>query len=493
MKQIFLVILVVFYAKVGKAQNEEPITIGHKTTIFSKILNETRKIWVYTPGTTSQYSDANTRHPVLYLLDGDAHFFSTVGIVQQLSQANGNGVLPEMIVVAIENTDRLRDLVPYSTSAVHPNAVNPFVNFLSAELIPFIDSSYHTAPYKVLMGHSLGGLTAIDMLTNSPEIFNAYIAVDPSMWYENEKFLNHTISALPRQKLNEKRLFVGMANSMPGNMKISELKTDKNPETQHIRSMLKLDKFLKDNAIGGLEYQQKYYESEKHNTVPMLSEYDGLRFIFDYYFLNATAADFTDSTAFIALKLRKHYDNITKKMGYKVSAPEAFVNYLGYDALSKKQYKKAEALYTLNIENYPNSNKAFDSYGDFFNAVKDTANAVKAYEKSLKIKYDMVVSGKLNALLNQKKYELSVKDLERYTGVYMIEIYNIPVTLEVRNGKLWSKVPGKPDSKFVPIGKNVFTIKEEQGYTITFQMEGEKPVNFTSVQPNGTFKAIRIQ
>ena len=89
------------------AQNNESITIGKKEIIYSRALNENRKIWIYTPNITSQSVSPDKRYPVLYLLDGDAHFFSTVGIIQQLSQANGNGVLLEMILVAIENTNRL--------------------------------------------------------------------------------------------------------------------------------------------------------------------------------------------------------------------------------------------------------------------------------------------------------------------------------------------------------------------------------------------------
>lgn len=83
------------------AQGKESVFIGTKEVISSKILNENRKVWIYLPNNTSQIKNLSKRYPVMYLLDGEAHFYSTVGIIQQLSQANGNGVLPEMIVVAI--------------------------------------------------------------------------------------------------------------------------------------------------------------------------------------------------------------------------------------------------------------------------------------------------------------------------------------------------------------------------------------------------------
>jgi len=138
----------------AQAQKSESISIGKKENYYSQVLKENRKIWIYTPDITSQLSSPDKRYPVLYLLDGEAHFFSTIGIIQQLSQANGNGVLPEMIVVAIENTNRVKDLSPLPDL----NNTNPFIDFLSTELLPYIDKNYNTAPYKLLVGHSLGGL-----------------------------------------------------------------------------------------------------------------------------------------------------------------------------------------------------------------------------------------------------------------------------------------------------------------------------------------------
>ncbi len=485
MKKLFIVTVSILFSFFASAQNSESIIIGEKEIIYSNVLNEDRKLWIYTPNMTSHNSSSNKRYPVLYVLDGDAHFFSTVGIIQQLSQANGNGVLPEMIVVAIENTNRFRDLVP-SDDLID---ANPFIDFLSSELIPYIDENYHTAPYKLLVGHSLCGLFAIDLLTAYPRLFNAYIAIDPSMWYDNEKFLNKTVRQLPRQLMNGIKLFVGTANTIPRGMTISELENDNSAKTQHIRSIFKLDEFLKTNT-NGLQYAQKYYETEGHNTVPLLSEYDGLRYIFDYYHLHATEKDFADSTALIASKLKTHYDKVSEEMGYKNSAPEAFINYFAYEALGKKHYKKAEALFKLNIEGYPESSNVYNSYAEYFLTINDTINAIANYKKALEIENSEETQRKLDALTTQAILLPASIDLDKFAGVYVLETYNIPVILEVRNGTLWSKVPGQEDSEFQLLSENVFTVKGKQGYTITIQMNGDNPLGFTSVQPNGTFQAV---
>lgn len=485
MKTLFISSVLSLLSFCLKAQDDKNITLGKKEVITSKVLNENRTLWIYTPNITSTNLDPNKRYPVLYLLDGEAHFFSTVGIIQQLSQANGNGVLPEMIVVAIENTNRIRDLVP-TDNHLEPN---PFVRFLSNELIPYIDKNYNTAPYKLLVGHSLGGLTVIDILTNSPNLFNAYLAIDPSMWYNNESYLKNTIAKLPHLNMSGKRLFIGTANTIPKGMTIAQLKKDTSFETQHIRSIFKLHDFMKTNT-NGLFYKHKYYETERHNTLPLLCEYDGLRFIFDYYHLDLSEKDFEDSTTLIATKLKTHFAEVSEKMGYRNAPPEMLLSYLGYDAIKKRHFDKAGALFNLNMQWYPESSSVYESYADYFLAINDTANAITNYKKALLINNDTATIGKLNAITKPNKVYLSHDYLQPFTGVYTLLDFNIDIKLEMRNGKLWAIVPGQADSEFLPISENVFTVNGQQGYTITFQTKNNMPEGFTSVQPNGTFKAV---
>ena len=488
MRKNIITYTIILLTIAANSQNSLNILIGKKEKIYSNLLKENRNIFIYTPTYTSNDTSGNKRYPVIYILDGDAHFLSTVGIVQQLSQANVNGVLPEMIVVGIENTNRLRDLTPVLNASQNKDHVNNFVNFISSELMPYIEKNYNTAPYKILIGHSLGGLTAVNILTTFPKLFNAYIAIDPSMWYEKEEFLKQTMTQLPKENLKGTRLFIGIANSLPKGMSLTKLNKDKSTETQHIRSIFKLDKFLKLTS-NGLKYAQKYYDSENHNSVPLISTYDGLKFIFDYYKLDATEKDFSDTTNLIATKLKNHYEKVSSEMGYKISAPEAFVNYFGYDALNKKQYSKAQAMFQLNVESYPNSSNVYDSYGDYFALRNDTINAIINYKKANTIKNDTTVLNKISVLSKPHTFTISLEDLHKYTGTYTLQGFNIDVTLDIINGKLFSKMAGRANSEFVPVSKNVFTVKGTKGYTITFEMNGDKPTGFISVQPDGTYIA----
>ncbi|MBK8951773.1 MAG: hypothetical protein IPM85_05065 [Chitinophagaceae bacterium] len=160
------------------------------------------------------------------------------------------------------------------------------------ELIPHIDSLYPTQPFRLLIGHSFGGLTVMNIITNYTRMFNAYIAIDPSMWYDKENFLRATHKKLASQKYTGTRLFVGIANTMAEGMTVEKMKKDTSAETRHIRSIFALDKFIKANPQNGLQYASKYYADDDHSSVPLISEYDGLRFIFSWYRLKLSLSDF---------------------------------------------------------------------------------------------------------------------------------------------------------------------------------------------------------
>src|SRR5687767_3127212 len=329
MKNSILFILSVIISLGSFAQTDNKIVIGKMDSVYSTILKEQRKVWVYTPYLKAGMQNPGQRYPVVYLLDGEGHFESVAGMIQQLSQVNGNTIVPEMIVVAIPNTNRTRDLTPTRIQSDLPmmdsnfskstGGGEDFTAFMAKELIPHIDSLYPTQPFRVLIGHSFGGLAVMNIMTNHTKLFNAYIAIDPSMWYDKEQFLKTTQKKLGGQKYNGTSLYVGIANTLNEGMTVEKLKKDTSVETRHIRSIFALDKFIKANPQNGLKYASKYYADDDHGSVPLVTEYDALRFIFSWYRFKFTIADFMGPDIGVVQRMKQHYQNVSKEFGFKVS------------------------------------------------------------------------------------------------------------------------------------------------------------------------------
>ncbi len=300
----------------GKVDKEN-VVIGKTDSVHSKILGENRNIWVHVP------DGANQKYPVVYVLDGDGHFSSVVGMIQQLSTINGNTMCPKMIVVGIPNTDRTRDLTPThidadppymdSTSSKTSGGGENFIAFIEKELMPFIEAKYPTAPYKMLIGHSFGGLAVMQTFTHHTDLFDAYICIDPSMWWDKQRLLKETQKVLAEKKFEGKSLYLSIANTMEEDMDIKNVEKDTTADSQHIRAILKLQAAFDKNQQNGLKYRSKYYPNDTHSSAPLITEYDALRFFFDFFPLKLGMKDFTDSTGALANKYRNHYAIYQKK------------------------------------------------------------------------------------------------------------------------------------------------------------------------------------
>jgi predicted alpha/beta superfamily hydrolase len=261
------------------------LIIGKVDSIYSKVLKEYRKVWIYLPASARNASYAKQHYPILYLLDGDDHFSSVTGMIQLLSD---NTLFSEMIVVGIPNTDRLRDLTPTKTLIGWDGKISKglknsgggekFATFIEKELMPHIDSLYAASPYKIIVGHSLGGLTVMNLLVHHSNMFDAFVAIDPSMWWDNKKLLNETKQALAEKKIQGKSLFLAIANTMSSGIDTMKVRHDTSSNTAHIRSILELNEAFNVNPLKGLSFASKYYNDDNHGSVPLIAEYDALHF-----------------------------------------------------------------------------------------------------------------------------------------------------------------------------------------------------------------------
>jgi len=382
-----LLLLLIFVCTQTFAQNNGNIVIGKTDTIHSAILNEKREILIYVPKARNNDAKVVASYPVIYLLDGYAAFHSVTGVVQYLSSV---GKMPEMIVVAISNTDRVRDLTPthsaqWSDGTVDSAALKTsgggekFTLFIEKELMPYIESTYRTDPYRMFVGHSLGGLTVLNTLINHPSLFNSYVAIDPSVWWDKQSLLKKANTVLTQKSFSGKKLFYASANTMEKGMDTLRVIKDTAIKNVHVRNNFKFREVLLKNKKNNLVWNWKYYNEDNHPSVPLIAAYDAFHFFFKGFEL---ANDLNDPSLDVNF-VRNHYKNVSAMLGYSVLPTESTVNILGYINLENKDYAKAYSFFELNIENYPESFNVYDSMGDYYIAKGDKQKAKELLLKAL--------------------------------------------------------------------------------------------------------------
>ena len=385
----------------------ERIEIGFVDSVYSNILHEQRKVWIYIPNSFSYSVFKGQQHyPVVYLLDGDTHFHAFTGILEHLSEENGNMICPDMIVVGILNTDRTRDLTPTrdSTTDPHSGGADRFTEFIEKELILHIDSLYHPSPFRMLIGHSYGGLTVINTLLHHAEPFNAFVAIDPSLSWNNHVMLKQTDSVLATADFKSKKLFIGVANTMSADMTLRRVQQDTSAENRHIRSILAFVNDLKENAVKSLNWDYNYYEDEDHYSVPIRASYDALHFIFRDYAFTAYNELFDTSITTDSAKqiVASHFKYASCKLGFEMQPPEHFLNALANMFQKEGLTERAKAFLQWNLNYYPNSCNACECMGDFCSKQNNNAEALEFYKKAAALNATEAVNEKIRQLIKSK-------------------------------------------------------------------------------------------
>lgn len=232
--------------------NAAPLNIGETFTISSKILGETRRINVYLPPGYTESAKAN--FPVLYMPDGGLaeDFLHVAGLLQV---SVGNETMRPFLLVGIENTERRRDMTGPTENekdkkiAPRVGGSAAFRKFIRQELMPQIKMRYRTTAETAIVGESLAGLFVIETFLLEPDLFDTYIAFDPSLWWNNQKLVDGAAARLRTRPKLDKTLY--LASSGEDTAEITQ----------------RFAEVLARNTASGLRWHYEKMPEEKHSTI----------------------------------------------------------------------------------------------------------------------------------------------------------------------------------------------------------------------------------
>lgn len=357
----------------GNSQSRN-IVAGKAYNIHSILLDEDRELQIGLPW---NYQSSSNSYPVLYLLDGwDYSFKFTQAVVEFLVE---NSKIPEMIVVGINNTNRDRDFTPteFNRSSTgelaeynQSGGADNFIKFLEEELRTHIDTTYRTLEFNIIVGHSLGGLLTSHIMLEKPSLFNAYIHLSPSIWWDNKLLVKKAELKLKNWSL-KRNIFVYYGY---------ELETDS--VSIHQESTEELISKIKESRPKSLKLKTSFTPSETHNSLVLKSTYEALEFVFDKYSLphNGDILELIEPQ-----QIRSHFKEASEELGYQVPIPEWYLNRTANFYAYYRNYNLALKTSKLFVDLYPNSDQAYFNLATSYAELGEKKQAIRAFEKVIEI------------------------------------------------------------------------------------------------------------
>ncbi len=376
-------------------------------SIFSKTLSESRDFWVRLPDNFQP--DNDEKYAVIYLLDG----FSLESTLEAVYGNYWGHYLPHMILVGVSNrSNRTRDLTTSQIKMRRGSAMDSetggaetFTKFMEKELIPYIDSKYPTMNYRTLIGHSYAGLFTINMLVNHKHLFQNYIAIDPSLDWDDQKLLKEAKEKLSTESYEGKSLFVSLAaeqlHMWNEEIIMENIMDDSSEFTLFARSIIEFSNYTTSQKQNGLNFSWKVYNEDLHGTVPLPSIRDGLIFLFEWYQFKSPQKYNNPETSIEELvSLLKVQEQIYTEHFGVPTAPmiDEMLNGYGYMNMQMGQPEKAFMFFEMNIKYNPTSANAYDSMAEYFESQNDKENALKYLNKAYELSGDDHYKERIEAL-----------------------------------------------------------------------------------------------
>jgi len=345
----------------------ESLNFGHSEKFFSKILNEERTLLIKLP---DDYENAQgVKYPVLYTLDGATHFHHVAGTLQWLS--NTANITPQHIVVALVTDSGLqrardftiRDEGKIKYKGVEFGGADEFIQFLSTELIPYIDDKYRTKNFRTLAGHSAAGSLVLHTINTTNNLFQAYIAMSPNLDSGNRslKAVKRFEKMLNSNKNHRTFLFTSLGNEPLYQSTFDKLTTAINKASPKI-----------------LTGKFQVFSHETHMSNPSKSFHNAMLALANY---KGWSVD-PKITSKGLNTVKKHFKNISKYWETLVNPTEGFLINMAFNDLEQKNFQQAIDTFLYAISLYPNSQEAHEHLASAYQGNGQIEMADKTVEKA---------------------------------------------------------------------------------------------------------------
>ncbi len=333
----------------------------------------------------------------------------------------GAGLIPAMLVVGIPNTDRNRDLIPFTPRSGSEN----FLKFLTTELIPQLDHDFRTQPYRILVAHSNGGLFGLYSLVKAPEAFKGYILDSPALNDDDHELLSTVGAFLEKHKDLTASVYLTTANEtgplLSGNWQLSA----------YLQSQASRDPHW--------SFAFRRYPEETHGTIPLRSAYDGLQFIFDGWAVPDPVALYEQGGL---AAIDKHFSALSSRFGFAVAIPEDVLLAPAVQFYRQKRISESEQLILRTLELHPHAVNALLTAGRLYFDRGDKAKATEYLTKALLLAPTRRAIGVDYAALNLDPHEVlraaavPGSELQKCVGSYGLSVPAVEIVR--RGGKLFA-------------------------------------------------------
>ncbi len=357
-------------------EDGSPVSIGTYRTLHSQILGEDRTLLVSLP---RGYNETSVHYPVLYILYGGqvlGYFAESVHIVDRLQEAT---LIPQLIIIGVKNVDRYRDNLPVNRNGEKGDAES-FLKFFTDELIPFVDKSYRTRDFRILLGPQAGASFSLYTLMEQPDLFRINIITNP--------FWNLSVREYLLAKADN---FFNQEGSLKSFLFITCNTSDDNETTMEY--LYKLSKIVEEGKKSDFTMiLNPLEEKEDDNFIPSPGLKNGLKAYFKEY-------RFPEIAEINGLEdLNQYYQNLSQKYGYEIDIPEFTLIRQGDKLQERGKIEQARMLFEYTIRHYPHNLNSYHRLAELHRSMGDYNKSVEYYEQFLEKRQEPFIEQRLNSL-----------------------------------------------------------------------------------------------